>query len=409
MKNQIIIVLLLCSLLIPIHVIFAIGVSSPFAPLGSQANPIYVQSGGDSGVTNSYISAGSSYGVPSGYKCTYNASQYANEVVIALKNLEIEIVKAENNPNTPKLDTMSLYVFKGQLMGNFGQYLNNCANIDLLINRLTVPIIQTISDQVCKETSGANSYYSGETDVNKGGGIGGCGCMSGYQFDHGNYGQCVVTPQAQTPVVSNTPAKESTACPDGFTCTQGTPSPATVTCPVGYTCTMSPNAPAIGNCPAGYVCTPNNQPITPVAPVVPASSNTTVSFTYHANLVEQITKRDMTVISPANLRSCPNETCQSLGKYPKDTIFEVTQRYNDVFGCYGGTTPDGKEGWIYPAMLADRVDNSKNEIASSSAATSTNSQSELSTSTYVNNFASTSTNALPQKGLWARVKGWFGF
>ena len=52
-----------------------------------------------------------------------------------------------------------------------------------------------ILDGVCQKSSGANSfYYFGETDVSKGGGIGGCSCKSGFQFEHGNSGQCIAIP-----------------------------------------------------------------------------------------------------------------------------------------------------------------------------------------------------------------------
>lgn len=204
------------------------------------------------------------------------------------------------------------------------------------------------ADQICQDNFGANSNWNG-TRNDKGGYV--CDCKSGYQWNAAGT-SCVVTPQAL----------QST----------------------------------------------NDQPITPVAPVVPENLNqdTTVTFTYHANRAVPITEKDMTLISSANLRSCPNETCKPLGNYPQGTTFAVTQRYNDVFGWYGGTTPDGKEGWIYPSLLTNSVYRNENETASSSA---TSSQSVLSVPVHVNMQVSTSTNTLPQKGFWERVRGWFGF
>jgi hypothetical protein len=309
--------------------------------------------------------------------------------------------------------------------------------------------VQDMLTGVCQKVSGANSLYTGVTDKSKGGNNGGCSCQSGYGWNS-SMSACVVESKetndqlcfnkfgqgANWDGTKNSAGGLNCGCKGGY-----------VSSGNGQVCVVVPVVPVKTNdqicqdsygsnsnwagtkngegkincgCQTGYVyqggsciiapvvpVKTTDQSYTPITPVVPASSDTTVYFTYHANLAEPITEKDMTVISSANLRSCPNETCQSMGKYPKDTIFAVTQRYNDVFGWYGGTTPDGKEGWIYPGMLVDRVDNSENDIASSSAATS--SQSELSTSTYVNNIASTSPEVLPQKGFWTRVKAWFGF
>lgn len=54
------------------------------------------------------------------------------------------------------------------------------------------PVVPVKSnDQVCQQSSGVNSFYSGETNASKGGSIGGCSCKLGFQFEHGDYGQCV--------------------------------------------------------------------------------------------------------------------------------------------------------------------------------------------------------------------------
>jgi hypothetical protein len=299
----------------------------------------------------------------------------------------------------------------------------------------TVPTQQPVksNDQICSDKFGQNWKWNGTT--NSQGGLT-CGCKDGYTQTNGSCVVAPITPLQPSGTLCN--GKSYSACPsnENLVC----PSTGSAYCEVPKTndqiCqdkygsnsnwdgTRNDKGGLVCDCNSGYqwntgmtscVAMPqtpqptNDQPVIPVVPVVPTSSDTTVHFTYHANRAEPITERDMALISSANLRSCPNETCKSLGNYPQGTVFAVTQRYNDVFGWYGGTTSDGKEGWIYPGLLTDRVDVGRNEIASSST---TSSQSVLSVQAipaHVNMQVSTSTNTLPQKGFWARVRGWFGF
>ena len=151
--------------------------------------------------------------VPRGYQCAFNSSQYANNGAIALKKIEIDIKIAEKDPNTSKLYVASLYVYKGQVSGNFGQYLRDCANIDITITTYAGIRLQNISDRtpdfldkLCQQGSGINSWYSGETDESEGGGMGGCSCKTGFRFEHGNYGKCI-------PVSTKT---NDQLCQDGY-------------------------------------------------------------------------------------------------------------------------------------------------------------------------------------------------
>lgn len=299
-----------------------------------------------------------------------------------------------------------------------------------LLERQTQPTKS--NDQICSDKFGQNWKWNGTT--NSQGGLA-CGCKDGYTQTNGS---CVIAPitaiQPSGTLCNGTsysacPSNENLVCPSTGSAYCEVPKTNDQICQDKYGSnsnwdgTKDNNGKLNCGCQTGYQwntgmteCvitsqTPqstNNQSYTSVVPVVPENldQDTTVTFTYHVNLAELITEKNMTITSSANLRSCPNETCESLGKYPKDTIFEVTERYNDVFGWYKGITPDGKEGWIYPGMLTDRVDNSENEIASSSA---TSSQIMFPVPAHVNIQISTSTNTMPQKDFWARVKGWLGF
>ena len=213
MKNKIILITLF-SLLIPVYSIFAVSIN-PYAPLGSEFNPINTRPSGSSGFVNPYAPLGSEFNpiyiqkdssidkiqdfqnsagssVPQGYQCEY--SQFIKNKDVVLKKIEAEIEKIGKNPNASKLYIASLYVSKGQMTGTIGAYYNDCKNIDSTIKRFATSWndqVNQISDMVCKKSSGINSIYTGETDINKNGGIGGCGCKPGYQFEYGNYGQCV--------------------------------------------------------------------------------------------------------------------------------------------------------------------------------------------------------------------------
>lgn len=72
-------------------------------------------------------------------------------------------------------------------------------------------------DEICQQSSGINSWYSGETDESKSGGIGGCGCKTGFRFEYGNYGKCIPVSQKTNDQSKNTTEPETSGSSDDVT------------------------------------------------------------------------------------------------------------------------------------------------------------------------------------------------
>ena len=173
-------ILFLFSALIPSHFSFAFGTS-----IGTQSNPIYIQvqqdptqlwqNAWDKINSMQYVAACSG---------TYNSVKS-----LATKNGFGNVA----DPATAKTEASYL----NYLYSSYQLCINHVAQTQSQQSIPSAPTTTTtgnILDTVCQKSSGANSFYSGETDVSKGGGMGGCSCKAGFQFEHGNYGQCVTIP-----------------------------------------------------------------------------------------------------------------------------------------------------------------------------------------------------------------------
>lgn len=176
MKNKIILVFLF-SLLVPIH--FSSAVYTP--SIGSQSNPLYIQVQPDP--VQSYFDAWSKLrSRPNVPACAYIDKTIDSQSALTVNMADPFSVKSETN----------------YLNYLYSSYLSCVSRTAQTQSQQYVPSTSTttgnVLDGVCQKSSGVNSYYSGETDVNKGGGMGGCSCKAGYQFEHGNYGQCLTIP-----------------------------------------------------------------------------------------------------------------------------------------------------------------------------------------------------------------------
>lgn len=303
---------------------------------------------------------------------------------------------------------------------------------------------KTILDEVCEKTSGINSYYTNETDVNKGGGSGGCGCKPGYRFDKGSYGTCVLATETNDQVCQdrfgiysewggtiNSKNELVCRCKDGYSsdsalgtnlCLLTTVAPTKTNdqiCQTDYGIysrwdgTKNNKGGLNCNCKPGYewdssITQCNAIPIktskmqgggssAQIQKVDPATS-----FVYKQERSKPYVK-NMKVVVSTKLRTCPNEICESLGVYPVGTLFNVTNRYDAVFVWYKGTTPDGKNGWFFTDMLKELPGDGITIVGTST----NNGLSDGSTT--ILSATSTPIEKTEKKGFWAKVKGLFGF
>lgn len=179
MKNKII-VLFLCSLVIPLHFSFALGEFD----IGGKYNPIYIQVKPD---TNQQ------------WNDAWNKIDSMQYVAACSEKYNLVKELAQKNGFGNLADPFTQTKAANDLNYLYSSYqlcVNNAAqkqNQYVLPQQQKTPTVN-ILDQVCQQSSGLNSYYSGETDVSKGGGMSGCSCKSGFQFKNGNYGECVIAP-----------------------------------------------------------------------------------------------------------------------------------------------------------------------------------------------------------------------
>lgn len=179
MRNKIILVFLF-SLLIPIH--FSSAIYTP--SIGTQSNPLHIQVEQDP--TQLWQAAWDK--INSMQYVVACSSKYNSVKELATKNGFGNIT----DPYTAK----STATYLNYLYSSYQLCVTNAAQMQ---NQYIAPQPQkaptvNILDSVCQNGSGINSFYSGETDVSKGGGMAGCSCKLGFQFEHGNYGQCVTIP-----------------------------------------------------------------------------------------------------------------------------------------------------------------------------------------------------------------------
>jgi len=185
-------------LLIPLHFSLA-QIYTP--PIGSQTNPIHIQVEQNS--LTLWSDAWSK--INSIEKIPYCSKVYDDVMAMAKKNGNGDI----SNPSVAKSEANYLnylYNYYQTCIKAYSKSQNVVKTSEQSVVKTTNDVklaeMFEIIDQGCKKLSGINSYYSGETDINNNGGMGGCGCKTGYKFTNGNYGECVSVNTVITPTVS---------------------------------------------------------------------------------------------------------------------------------------------------------------------------------------------------------------
>lgn len=141
-------------LLIPGH--FALAdtfLSNPYAPMGSQSNPVNVQSSGGSGIpllSNPYAPVGSQSNPiyiqetrslnstqsgslnPSGYRCAYDYSVYITARDKAYQEIS-ELISSMEGFGVDKGWMNMLYTDKGRVSHNYYSYMSDCYRIDKVL------------------------------------------------------------------------------------------------------------------------------------------------------------------------------------------------------------------------------------------------------------------------------------
>lgn len=247
--------------------------------------------------------------------------------------------------NDANMSSATAYI--NYLYDSYQICVNHASQIQVQQNQTTTSQSNNtnILDSVCQKGFGNNSFYSGETDKNKGGNTGGCSCYSGYIWNDQNT-ECVIKTNISTSINNAIEPKSE------------------------------------------------NKVTTKTV------SNASVDFGIKDEDIESFMTKGVLKL-PTALRKCPSNNCSIIRYYAETSKVSIIGKYKkDNWYQIEGTTDAGgggvkTKGWINSSVFGEifPVENVKSD---SNNLNSINTDNNIITETKKDSF-------------WIKIKKWLGF